>query len=889
MDAITQLKESLSDRYEIEREIGAGGMATVYLARDIRHDRHVALKLLNPELGAVLGVERFLAEIKVTANLQHPNLLPLFDSGAADGLLFYVMPYVEGESLRARLEREKQLPIDEAIRISVAIANALDYAHSHGVIHRDLKPENILLQAGQPVIADFGIALAVSKAGGNRITQTGLSLGTPQYMSPEQATGDRVIDGRSDIYSLGAVTYEMLTGDAPHTGSTSQAIIARMLTEKPRSMRSSRAAIPEHVELAVQHALEKLPADRFSTAREFSEALLGRSTLATTEAFTKDRTRSDAKRSWKSRLLDPVTLALAAITITAVGFAAVRKPSQAPNRVVRFVIASPDSMRPIDNFPWPAAISPDGSTVVYSAAGESGQMLYALRTDQLEGRPIPGTSSAFQPHFSPDGEWLAFETAGALRKVRLDGSAPITIATGGGGANGADWTSQDEIVLGAEGTKFGLSRVHAAGGDMVEFAKPDKSKGETHYVWPIALPDGKAAVFTVWTGSLATAKLASVSMNGGDVAYLDIKGIRPLAVIDGKLIYLQADGAVMAVGLDGAGRKVNGRPVAVHDPVTVVPGNNGNSGIFVSPGGALVTSRGGTLSQIAWISRDGTTTPITKEAQIYSSPRLAPDGRRIAVVAGDQDKRGIWTYDLETGTFSRLSSISAVASPDWSPDGSKVFFVGIGDTERSAIWSQRADGGAPAEKVLPVNGLLNGLAVAPDGRSLLYMTYNNNSWDQFRVQLDSTRVGVPYLSSSADEVSARFSPDGRWVALASNESGRSEVYLRSYPNPSSRVQISTGGGREPAWSADGTRIFYLAGTIGMSAKLSMSPNARVVARDTALKETSALVGGVTSTGYDVTKDGRFLGLALRKDDYQLVVVPNWRAELAQRLAVRAKR
>ena len=240
MDALFQLKESLADRYDIKREIGAGGMATVYLAQDLRHDRPVALKLLNPELGAVLGVERFLAEIRVTANLQHQNLLPLFDSGAADGLLFYVMPFVEGESLRARLAREKQLPVDEAVRMTVAIANALDYAHSHGVIHRDLKPENILLQAGQPVIADFGIALAVSNAGGSRITQTGLSLGTPQYMSPEQATGDRVIDGRSDIYSLGAVAYEMLTGDPPHTGSTSQAIIARMLTEKPRSMRTAR-------------------------------------------------------------------------------------------------------------------------------------------------------------------------------------------------------------------------------------------------------------------------------------------------------------------------------------------------------------------------------------------------------------------------------------------------------------------------------------------------------------------------------------------------------------------------------------------------------------------------------------------------------------------------
>src|SRR5688572_20956551 len=243
-------------------------MATVYLARDIRHDRPVALKLLNPELGAVLGVERFLAEIRVTANLQHPNLLPLFDSGAADGVLYYVMPYVDGESLRARLTREKQLPIDEAVRLATAIASALDYAHRHGVIHRDLKPENVLLHEGQPLVADFGIALAVSNAGGNRITQTGLSLGTPQYMSPEQATGDRVIDARTDIYSLGAVSYEMLTGEPPHTGNTSQAVIARVLTERPRGIRATRPNVPDNVEAAVERALEKLPADRWATAKE---------------------------------------------------------------------------------------------------------------------------------------------------------------------------------------------------------------------------------------------------------------------------------------------------------------------------------------------------------------------------------------------------------------------------------------------------------------------------------------------------------------------------------------------------------------------------------------------------------------------------------------------
>src|SRR3954463_12382438 len=276
MHTTDQLNSALTGRYTIERELGEGGMATVYLAHDVKHKRKVALKVLKPELGAVLGVERFLSEIQVTANLQHPNLLPLFDSGEADGLLFYVMPFVEGETLRHRIEREKQLPVDEAVRIASAIAGALGYAHRHGVIHRDLKPENILMHEGELLIADFGIALAVSKAGGARITQTGLSLGTPQYMSPEQATGDRAVDARTDVYSLGAVAYEMLTGEAPHSGNTAQAIIAKVLTDKPRSIRLSRDTVPPHVERAVECALAKLPADRFPSARDFADAIVGK-------------------------------------------------------------------------------------------------------------------------------------------------------------------------------------------------------------------------------------------------------------------------------------------------------------------------------------------------------------------------------------------------------------------------------------------------------------------------------------------------------------------------------------------------------------------------------------------------------------------------------------
>ncbi len=269
-----QLAGALADRYRIERELGQGGMATVYLAEDLKHERKVAVKVLKPELAAVLGAERFINEIRTTANLQHPNLLPLFDSGEADGQLFYVMPYVEGETLRARLEGERQLPVDETVRLISLLAGALDFAHARGVVHRDLKPENILLQAGQPIIADFGIALAVAQAGGQRVTETGLSLGTPHYMSPEQAAGTQTIDGRSDQYALGAIAYEMLTGEPPHTGPTPSALIARLMTEKPRDIRSTRPAVPAGVDAAIQRALEKSPADRFPNCVALADALV---------------------------------------------------------------------------------------------------------------------------------------------------------------------------------------------------------------------------------------------------------------------------------------------------------------------------------------------------------------------------------------------------------------------------------------------------------------------------------------------------------------------------------------------------------------------------------------------------------------------------------------
>ncbi len=361
-DVRDRLQRAVADNYRLERELGRGGMATVYLARDLRHDRQVALKVLHPELGAVLGAERFLNEIRLTARLQHPNILPLFDSGQADGLLFYVMPFIDGESLRARLDREKQLPVDEAVRIAQEAAGALAYAHRQGVIHRDVKPENILLQDGQALVSDFGIGLVASAARGSRMTQTGISLGTPQYMSPEQAAGERDLTPRSDVYSLACVVYEMLVGEPPFTGPNAQAVFAKAMTESPAPLCPRRRTIPPYVEAAVLRALEKLPADRFATALEFSAALAGTATSG--PAATLAWTRPTAATGRRRARLAVVGAGLAVVVAAFLAGRAAAGPDAEP-----FVVSS-ISPPPHEEFQTPDfALAPDGSRIAFVTRG----------------------------------------------------------------------------------------------------------------------------------------------------------------------------------------------------------------------------------------------------------------------------------------------------------------------------------------------------------------------------------------------------------------------------------------------------------------------------------------------------------------------------------------
>jgi len=394
-------------------------MATVYLAHDTKHDRNVAIKVLKPELGAVLGAERFLSEIKVTANLQHPNLLPLFDSGAADGLLYYVMPYIEGESLRARLDREVQLPVEETLRLLTLMANALDYAHAHGVVHRDLKPENILLQAGQPVIADFGIALAVAQAGGARVTETGLSLGTPQYMSPEQATADQNVDARSDQYSLGAVTYEMLTGEPPHSGATSQAVIARLLTETPRSVRSTRPHVSPTLDYAVLRALAKVPADRFATCGEFARVAGDTSGVIAVSA------PGSLIRRRKFQLAGVGVLILAGVIVAQSGRWGAGRHAAAPlaaadTAAQRLVAVADNEFSKRDSAGCERAIAR------YSEATEKDSIFAAAYAGLAQARAVCTAFGFGQPRIEMTAAKTAIETA-----LRLDSSAANAYTTRG--------------------------------------------------------------------------------------------------------------------------------------------------------------------------------------------------------------------------------------------------------------------------------------------------------------------------------------------------------------------------------------------------------------------------------------------------------------------------
>jgi len=899
LNTIERLTAALVRSYRLERELGAGGMATVYLAHDLKHDRDVAIKVLHPDLGAALGGERFLTEIRTTARLQHPHILPLLDSGDADGLLYYVMPLVTGETLRTRLERERQLPIADAVRIAREVASALDYAHRQGVIHRDIKPENILLHDGQALVADFGIALAVQSAGGARMTQTGLSLGTPQYMSPEQAMGEKQIDARSDVYALAAVTYEMLAGDAPFTGGSVQAIVAKIMTEKPTPVHTLRDTVPEHVEDAVLTGLAKLPADRFASAAEFAGAL-----ATSTGARTITRVTSAAGPMGLSRRTTGIVMAgLAVVAIGALAWALLgRTRSESPARVARFEITMAPGAQLVSpggpRFAW----SLDGSEFVYTGAAEGGgSMLFSRRLDALEAVPLRGSERATSPTYSPDGREIAYITLApfAVRVIpRTGGSSRVVLDDQTVAGGGVAWS--DDGFLYYDGGA-GLARVQPSG-DGYEMVMPlDTANAEIGIAWPHALPQGRGIVMRVRRAGDETADWSIIAFDLRDQSRKEIvRGVYAIYSPETRhLLWVTVDGSLMAQPFDLDQLALRGDPVRLWDGLSL--GGFGAADVALSSAGDLIYVTGSStpnFGKLSWVDRRGAATVADSTGidGLLRGMALSPDGKTVALsLARATDASSltrVWVKAMRGAPLQLVTTENQSAGrPAWSGDSQSLLYVA---DQGTTIYRRRTDGSATAEIVAKVPRGIVGMTVHPSGQSLVLIGdfFGDQRRELLDLQLEGDRVPtVLPIPLGADGEVPTLSPDGRWLAYVSPLGGRNDVYVSPYPDVSAgRVQISANGGGTPRWNRQGGELFYLsaAGAI-VAVRFTTTDGFRILSTEE-LFTPSGFRGGANSVFYDPAPDGqRFLmvdisGAQPGSATARPIVVQNFTAELRAKVA-----
>ncbi len=818
-ESTERLSTALADRYRLERHLGAGGMANVYLAHDLKHDRRVAVKVLRPELSAILGGERFVNEIKVTANLQHPHILPLYDSGVADSFLYYVMPFIEGESLRDALNRTKQLPVDEALRITEAVAGALQYAHEQGIVHRDIKPENILLQRGQPLVADFGIALAVSHAGGSRLTETGLSLGTPHYMSPEQATGDRELDARSDVYSLGAMLYEMLTGEPPHLGNSVQAVVAKILTDHPEPVTKRRDTVPPHVDAALQVALAKLPADRFATAASFIQALSNPAFTHATAAVPVGMGATGGR--WRQAALGLGVVAAVLAVTTVMGWLGRESDAAAP--IVRLAVSTAELD---DQRTFTGAVSPDGAHVVMTAFGGGSARLLQRSLAGLGIQELSvGYDFAVRPFFSPDGSEMGFfgGSPAGIRIVQAGGGPPRTVheSVGDGGAH---WGTDGFIYFNLP-DYAAIARVPSAGGAVDTLWLPEVGG----VGWPSILPGERAVLFVNGT-SLASLSVMVLDLETGEAKELTLGGPNVQYVESGHILFTR-DRFIMAVPFDLDALELTGTPTPVAEVAA------GSVQWFAYDGGTLAYAAGGAAlggNQPVLVDRGGRVRrlPNLPTGMSFGYPAVSPDGRKVALrgnqFSAGEDDMDIWVYELTDGPLTRLTFEGRDDDPSWTPDGRRVLFDSDRGGKNELYWKPW-DGSAAAELVLSREGQLWRTSWLPDGRRFVFYEILGAGNRDLGLAVvgypDSTRMLFP--SPTFNEHWPAVSPDGRWLAYQSNESGTSEIYVRPLEGEGTRRQVSRRGGISPFWARSGQTLFFLAGDSVYAAAMTIEPDVAV--------------------------------------------------------------
>ena len=891
--------------YQIEAPLGAGGMGEVYKARDTRLDRTVAIKVLPEHVAADPDLkQRFEREARTVAALNHPHICTLHDIGSQDGVDFLVMEYLDGETLAQRLEKGA-LPLDQALQIAIEIADALDKAHRQGIVHRDLKPGNIMLTKSGAKLLDFGLAklkqagavpadFSASPTQSAGLTAIGTILGTLQHMAPEQLAGEEA-DVRSDVFALGTVIYEMVSGRKAFEGKSQATLAGAILHVDPPSLSSLQPMTSPTLDHLVKTCLAKEPDDRCQTAGEVGRQLKWIVEGGSESSVAASIATAPQPANWGRAVL--FMAAVAAIVVIAGTAGWFLKPSP-PRHVGRFVVLTPPGgglfLSPLSP---EVAISPDGTRIVYASGlgPRSTRQLYLRHVDQLDAVPLRGTEGANYPFFSADGESIGFKDGNNdLKRVPVLGGPAATITPIGGVTRGVSWGPDDTIVFSSE-TSNGLRRVPSVGGDPEVLTTTDREGSETIHAWPDVLPNNKGVLFTAWSGSSESSRIAVVSLETKNVTYLLTGGSSPRYSPTGHLVYAEG-GTLWAVGFDPDQLELTSR-----NPVPVVENVNtkdlGAADFGIANSGSLVyvsgSGRAGIQRRLVWVDREGREDPLALDPGGYRLARVSPDGTRVAVAMSGPEGTEVWTSDVARGTRSILTPEPGIDErPLWTPDGERVVFRSILEGTEALSW-KAADGSDAVEPLLTVEDARRIRSFtpydwSPDGNELIFEYISPTSRDIGVLSMEGERPWQPLLNSAANENAPALSPDGRWLAYRSDETGQSEVYVDQFPDLGNKEQISTGGGQDPVWSSDGSELFFLdaeGGSRMMVVPIDTEPT--LTAGTATVLFEGNYYHALPRRLYDVAPDGRFLMIkppdGAAEDTAsvsgQIVVVEGWFEEL----------
>jgi Tol biopolymer transport system component len=862
-------------------------MGEVYKAKDTRLDRTVAVKVLpshladNPDLK-----QRFEREARAVSSLNHPHICTLHDIGEQDGTDFLVMEYLEGETLDGRLKKGA-LPLDQALSFSIEISDALDKAHRQGVVHRDLKPGNIMLTKSGAKLLDFGLAklradvsaetsplLSALPTEEKPLTKEGSLLGTFQYMAPEQLEGEET-DARTDIFAFGSVLYEMVTGKRAFEGKSQASLISAIMSSEPRPTSELQPLAPAVLERTIRKCLAKEPENRWQSAKDLHDELKW-----ITEGGSDVGVPPVARPTSRKVVAWGLSLVLAAVVTGIAVWSFTRSGPAAPPPVMRFAIDLPQGDRLTEaGRPRGIAISPDGKNIAYVAfRGADTPQLFLRSMDQMEPTPIGGTEGARSPFFSPDGRWIGFLAGGELKKVSVaSGSSPLTICEAGL-VGTAIWGPDDTIYFTYSDTGAVISgplRVSASGGDPEPLKASGQPEWEARAITDV-LPGGKAVLFVGWTRPITNLVTGIQSLETNEWRIL-LRGGGPAKYVSSGHIVLGRPDSIQAVPFDLERLELTGSPVPVLKvllPTTEWHTSLSRNGSLVYIPATVSTSEGVPL---LWVDRRGEAKPLTDTLRLHQIPRLSPDGRLLALNTR-QEGLGIWVLDPARDTMARLTfGEGANWAPLWSPDGERIYFASNrADKNKLQIFWKSADGSGDAEQL--TTGVIRiPTSISSDGKTLIF-THTVENRDIGKLLLEGDGEPEILLETPFDEHSGMLSPDDRWLAYVSNESGRDEVYVRTFPGSGGRTQVSTDGGMEPMWSRDGRELFYRNGYKMMAVSVSTDPELALGKPTLLFEKPYATLRQIPN--YDVAADGRFVMVGIPPyEATRLHIVLNWPEEL----------